>query len=872
MSFISINHPKLSKLNAITLIIIGGSTFGAFASDWFNPAFLSKDGRAVADLSRFENGSGQAPGVYRVDIWVNDEFVTTSNVEFREKNEGSKADSLSHKSIDETGLNPCLTFKTIKSFGLDVQAIVDNNPNIDNSQCVDYEKYFPGSVATFDFSAQRLFLTFPQAALQNSARGYISPEEWDEGINAGLLSYNLSEIRSNDENSKYLYLNDGVNLGAWRFRHIGALSYVDYKNGYKRKQWQNISTYVQRTVTPLKSEVTIGDSNSESGVFDSIGFQGIRLYSAESMYPDSQQGYAPTVRGIAQGRSTVTVRQNGYVIYKNVVQAGAFEIKDLNPTTSSGDLDVEIKSDSGNIQNITVPYSTVPLLQREGHLKYQIVAGRYRSGSSNKSAPILMQGNFARGISSGMTVYGGIQTSKNYHSAALGMGRNLGNFGAVSADLTIAKSQLADGSNNAGQSLRFLYAKSLNSMGTNFQLLGYRYSTKGFYTFDEVAWDNMRGYQYSWTNDDDLGYQSKPVSYHDLYRSKKGRLQVNLSQQLGSFGSIYLSGNQQTYWNTSGADRWIQAGFSSSWDNINYNLSVSTSKSYGLPGTNRQVSLNVSIPFGLWLSQGRSDRQALSSLYSSSMMTKNQDGVTVLQTGLSGTLLDNNVGYSFMQGRNSESGDSSNLNTRWNNSYNTVNIGYSRSKDYKSLNWGVAGGVVAHADGITFGQTLGDTNVLIKAPGAKNVKIENQTGVNTDWRGYAIVPYATVYRRNRVALDVNSLDSHTDLEDNVQNVVPTEGAIVRATYKAHTGIRVLFTLKNGNALVPFGAIGTEDTSNSTGIVNEDGNIYFTGIPLNGVLHINWGGGSNEQCQVKYSLPKESLNLPIVQKIIECRGN
>ncbi|EHX2446411.1 fimbria/pilus outer membrane usher protein [Escherichia coli] len=36
--------------------------------------------------------------------------------------------------------------------------------------------------------------------------------------------------------------------------------------------------------------------------------------------------------------------------------------------------------------------------------------------------------------------------------------------------------------------------------------------------------------------------------------------------------------------------------------------------------------------------------------------------------------------------------------------------------------------------------------VLVKAPGADNVKIENQTGIHTDWRGYAILPFATEYR------------------------------------------------------------------------------------------------------------------------------
>nr|VXZ92454.1 Outer membrane usher protein fimD precursor [Klebsiella pneumoniae] len=36
------------------------------------------------------------------------------------------------------------------------------------------------------------------------------------------------------------------------------------------------------------------------------------------------------------------------------------------------------------------------------------------------------------------------------------------------------------------------------------------------------------------------------------------------------------------------------------------------------------------------------------------------------------------------------------------------------------------------------------------------MKVENQTGVRTDWRGYAVLPYATEYRENRIALDTNT--------------------------------------------------------------------------------------------------------------------
>lgn len=858
----------------------------AHADDWFNPAFLARDGGEVADLSRFESGAGQAPGTYRVDIWLNDEFVTTNDMRFEAADitpaasavktgaESSAANENSDAQADDSGLIPCLTLKWLKRLGVDVYSIPELKTIKDEEQCVDFIRLYPGAASHYDFPSQKLMLTFPQAALQNSVRGYIPPEEWDQGINAGLVSYGLTGSKSHDSSNYYLNLTSGINLGAWRLRNNGAWSYVDSDSGYRSSQWQNISTYVQRTVIPLKSALVLGDSNSSGQLFDSVGFRGVRLFSSDPMYPDSQQGYAPTIRGIAAGRSKVTVRQNGYVIYQNTVQSGAFEINDLNPTTSSGDLEVTVESDAGNIQKFVVPYSTVPLLQREGRNKFDLVAGRYRSGESGKGDPVFVEGTLARGFQNGLTMFGGTQLAKRYTSFAAGVGRNLGNWGALSTDVTSAQSELADGSQHSGQSVRFLYAKSLNPYGTTFQILGYRYSTRGFYTLDEVAWDRMSGYQYEWKDDNDgLGKHYEPVSYHNLRRSKKGRFQLSVSQQLNDIGSLSLSASHQDYWNATGSDKWYMASFASYWRGISYNLSWSLNESTGMQAKNRILSLNVSIPFGRWLSHDMPEHQSFDSMYATAQTSQDQNGVTQVQTGVSGTLLkENNLGYSIMQGHNSQNGNSGSLNANWQAGYAKVGAGYNYSRNDHMYNWDLSGGLVAHANGVTFSQPLGDTNVLIKAPGAKGVDVENETGVSTDWRGYAVMPYATVYRRNRVALDVNSLDMHTELDDSVQNVVPTEGAIVRAEYKTHVGIRALFSLKRNNRPLPFGAVVTEKSSGVTGIVGETGDAYLTGIPLKGNLDVVWGNGPSEKCRIPYALPEGSENLPVVEMMLICAGD
>ena len=50
----------------------------------------------------------------------------------------------------------------------------------------------------------------------NSARGYIPPEEWDEGIPAALVNYSFTGSRGSDTDSYFLSMLSGLNYGPWR--------------------------------------------------------------------------------------------------------------------------------------------------------------------------------------------------------------------------------------------------------------------------------------------------------------------------------------------------------------------------------------------------------------------------------------------------------------------------------------------------------------------------------------------------------------------------------------------------------------------------------------------------------------------------------
>ncbi|MGC6061431.1 fimbrial biogenesis usher protein [Enterobacter kobei] len=829
----------------------------------FNPAFLRDDTAAVADLSRFESGNNQPAGTYHVDIYINGEYVTTRDVVFKEKPAGSV---LAKRAADDTGLEACLTTDSLHQMNVRFSALPALSAYQAN-QCIPVEKIIPDSVIAFDFESQRMNISIPQIYMDSNVHGYIPPTEWDEGINGGLLNYNLTGSNGYDSSNAFLSLQSGFNLGPWRLRNNSGFSY-NKSNDSRTTRWENINAYVERAIIPLKSELIIGDTNSDNMLFDSVGLRGVRMYSVDSMYPDSQRGYAPVVRGIANSRAKVTVRQNGYIVYQMSVSSGPFEITDLNPASSNGDLEVTVEEANGKILKYTIPYSSVPVLQREGRYSYDVAAGTFRSGKSQQNDPFFTQGVVSAGLSHGVTVYGGTQLMQQYQSVAFGVAQNYGVWGASSFDLTHARSELPDGNVYEGQSLRFLYAKSLTNMGTNFQLLGYRYSTHGFYSLDDVVYKTMQGYEYD--HPDHAHDAPSLIDYHNLYKSKKGRLQLNISQQLG-MGSVYLTGSQQTYWNTSDKDTWYQLGYSGRLGRVGYNFSLAYNRNSGRDEAERNVSFMVSVPLSIFENQNSIPGIA-GSTYSTTRYSNSTSGSSSIQTGISGTLLkERNLAYSLYEGHSGRYGNTGSANVQYNSQYANVGIGYNYDNTGHQWSYQLAGGMVAHANGVTLSQPLGNTNVLIKAPGAKSVSVENSTGIRTDWRGYAVVPFATVYRRNRIALNTNTMDEHIDLDENVRNVVPTEGAIVRAEFNSHVGIRALFSLKSLSGVIPFGATVTEKSSGVTGIVGDNGQVYMSGLPVSGTLESKWGNRSGQSCVIPYRFDARETEMSVSQMNLTCHS-
>ncbi|MGO2336434.1 fimbria/pilus outer membrane usher protein [Providencia sp.] len=836
---VQLNFQVKRICQAITAIIVVSASINcAIAEDYFSPNSLSAvDGTNVADLQNldhFSTAGGQLAGKYHVDIIINGVFVDSREVTF--------VDSETSKQ-----LIPILTKAELESWGVNVKSIATFSSLTAEQSIGVISNYIPDAKTILELNQQKLIISIPQIAMDKQVAGAIPSSQWENGVPALVLNYyysgsnNWNRNSSADSNSHYFNLRSGLNIGPWRLKN-----YSTYSDNSGQREWNNIETSLERGINFLKSQLIVGDTTTPGEVFDGFQFRGIQLQSDESMLPNSMRGFAPIIRGIAQSNAEVTVKQNNYTIYQSYVAPGAFEIDDLYSTGTSGDLTVIIKEADGSERSFIVPFSSIAIMQREGQLKYSLTGGKYKS-NSNANEPDFMQSTFIYGLPKGITGYAGTLLSKDYQSYAAGLGINLGNFGALSTDVTQASTQNLKGreSTDSGQSYRFQYSKNMMTTGTSVTLANYRYSTQGYYSFTEANSNNS-----------------------ELYRdNKKNRFQVTLSQSLNEYGSIYFSSYQQDYWNRSGKERSMSAGYNNSYGGITYNLNYSYSDNAYQHKADNHFSFSITIPldntFGGYTSLN-------------SNMTTDNNGNTDAMVGISGSLLERqNLSYSIQQSYgNKETKASGNAAASYRGSFGIANVGYGYDRYSQRANYGLTGAVVAHPYGVTLSQPIYDSFGIIRAPGAENVNISNRTGVATDGRGYAIVPYLSAYTKNEISLDVDSLPDNVELKTNTVTVIPTKGAAILVNYQTHVGYRLLFNANHNGKPVPFGAIAQLDQTDgqdiSSGIADENGDVYLSGMPEKGRLKIKWGNDAQDQCTAEYQLTAEQLkqHLPILP--VNCR--
>lgn len=790
----------------------------------FNPAFFPNgaNGKQV-DVSRFSQGNVVLPGSYRVDVYLNGQWIGRETFSF-----------VAVEGRDSAQM--CLEREALVRFGIDLDAPLNQPAEVDQpaaapfAACEDVASYLPGSHSQFDPGENRLTLQVPQVYLARQARGYVDPKHWDSGVDAAFVRYNANtfaaQANGRSINSHYLGVNSGLNLGEWHWRHNGSFSRTAIGSGY-----QSSSTYVQRELSPLRSQLVVGEIFTPGELFDSVRLRGASLFSDDRMLPDSQTGFAPVVRGIAETNARVTVRQRGVLLDEVSVAPGPFVLNDLFPTGYGGDLTVTVTEADGRQREFIVPFAANANLLRAGYSRYALSVGQLDE-IGLRHPPTLMQATYQHGLSNLLTGYTGAVVGEDYQSQLVGAAFNTP-LGALSLDLTNSSAKLPGHEAREGRSVQLRYSKNFTDTGTHFALGAYRYSTEGFLSVADAA--RVRGLAIDGLNLDNVS-------------RLRDRMDISLNQSLGN-GSVYLTGSSQNYWNRKSGNLTFTTGYTSSWKGLHYTVSAQRTKDLLSDRVDKQVELSLSFPLG---SGARSP-----TLTSAAYRGNQSSGERV---NLGGSLGERSeFTYGVGGTRTQGSGNATSADMKYQASHGVLSAGYGQSNSHRAASFGMTGGVVVHAGGVTFAPELGDTLGIVQASDAQGARINGNHGAQVGGNGYAIVPHLTPYRQNVVELDPKDLSVDVELKTAAQNVAPRAGSVVKLHFDTVSGQAILITaLREDGGALPFGSDVFDEDGASVGIVGQGGKAFVRVARTQGRLTVKWGADASASCRLQYGLDTQSL--------------
>ncbi|WP_439850680.1 fimbria/pilus outer membrane usher protein [Pseudomonas syringae] len=778
----------------------------------FNTAFIQGSDQPP-DLQEFLRSNSVLPGTYRVDIYVNRTLSGRRDVTFS-KNPLSGL------------IEPCLSLDMLKGFGLDLNRLpADTEPG---EACFDLPARVEFARVDYQPAALRLSISIPQAVMVRGNRGYVAPELWDQGETAGFINYtfNGSKRRNKgvDTDQYYVGLRNGLNIGAWRLRNESSL----VQGNDQPWRYRSNRTFAQRDITLLKSQLTVGETFTDAQVFDSVRFQGAALVSDEGMLSDSERTYAPVIRGIAETNATVEVRQNGFLLYSGSVSPGPFEITDIYPSGSNGDLSVTVIEADGRVRSFTQAYASLPIMVPAGSLRYSLAAGQVDTNDGPQASPGFGSVALIYGLSERLTGFGGLQLAEGYQAANAGAGLNTG-VGAVSLDITRSVSRADNQSSRGGQSLRLRYANTLDVTNTTLAVAGYRYSTEDYRTLDQHV------------------SETHPQSGMRSIGRARDRLELSVTQTVPVYAaSLSLTTSEQRYWNLPGKTRQLYLSWNAAWRTLNYSLSIERNEDFGRSGeasTDNRIALSVTVPLGASSASSRLSFNAV----------RDSSGQYNAQAGLNGQVLgERNTFYSLQAGHDSSSGSfgAGKINTT--TGFGRFEAGFSQGQDYDAFTLAASGSLVAHAGGVNFGQTLGETFALVQVPEVSGARLRSFSNVETANNGYAVLPYVQAYRTNWVSLDTRQLGADVDLGNAITQVVPRRGAVPVVRFKASVGRRVQFELVRGDgSRVPLGASVEDEQGRALAVVDPTSQALVLSERDTGHLHVRW---ADQHCQAAYSLP------------------
>jgi len=150
--------------------------------------------------------------------------------------------------------------------------------------------------------------------------------------------------------------------------------------------------------------------------------------------------------------------------------------------------------------------------------------------------------------------------------------------------------------------------------------------------------------------------------------------------------------------------------------------------------------------------------------------------------------------------------------------------------------------------------------LLIDTNGVSGVPVRGYGSTSRSNRfGKAVVAEVNSYYRNKVSIDLNQLSDSAEAITSVVQATLPEGAIGSRRFDVIAGEKAMAKIRLADGSEPpFGATVLNLRNQETGIVNDGGSVYLSGINAGETMKVSWAG--HVQCEVKMpaSLPADLL--------------
>ncbi|WP_197062158.1 MULTISPECIES: fimbria/pilus outer membrane usher protein [unclassified Serratia (in: enterobacteria)] len=653
----------------------------------------------------------------------------------------------------------------------------------------------------------RIELVVPESVIASSDS---EDSAWEQGGFAAMANYDAQYM---DSMGKYagvsfqqLSSETGFNLNDWIIRSRQTYSRFNSENLMRHE-----AAYAQRSFIGAKKVLQVGQISLSNSMFGTGQVMGFQVFP-EAALTNANQG-AGLIEGVTETQSVVEVRQSGILIHSTVVPAGPFRLQGFSLLNNRTDLNVTLSGSNGDKRQFSVPTLLMRGAAVEPGLSYGV--GKLSQQGTNESPFV---GTIATGwfLNAKNTLNAGAVATVDYRA------------GAVSLDSQVQDSTLLSLKTTLSHDVRHS-ERGLSASATLSHSLTERLSV------------NLS------TSQQTLGYRELSESLQAEKQDNRDRNRNEFSIGTGwgdkTVGSLSFAWARTSTFNSDHVN-YLRGSWSKYFDNFYLSVNAERNSASKIGPAEDRLYFSVNIPFG--------SRDISSYINTTSRGTRG--GIRYSER------IDRDKGWSLYSERDFSNKRTSNTASMdMLTSVSQLNGSISRDSDNLTTWFAKAsGGIVAHKNGVTSSPyRISDTFGIAKLGNEAGVRIETPGGPTwTNSKGYAVLPSLNGYKRSSIEVDTRSLAKNVDIDNALQEIEVSRGAVKNINFGVVRTRRVLVDVVDAKgAPLVRGASIFDRLDNFVTVVGEKGQVFIPDATVNTIFSVQVSG--SKLCEFTLSLPEKA---------------